>query len=261
MIAFLAAQAEGVPVMLRPILAPSVTDLITMIPLYLCAIASVAIIINRLMALRQNRILPNLFADDVLTAIRRGRKEEALSRCEQDKSLFACVLGRGLEDCLKNKLPPRTALLEGASRQLETLNRGIEALNLISRVATQLGLLGTVLGMVVSFSEIANTANPEKALVARGIATALITTVVGLLISIPTSVMESFISRKAESYLTEFDDLLSEIAHLLESRGAAEAERPVPAVQAEIETAVAALKKAAEKPSLFPGLTERKTAL
>ncbi len=192
-------------------------NLLTMVPLYLCALMSVAIVIQRLLALRRGRILPVRLSEDVIVLLRRKNQHGALDRCKTDNSLLSCILGQGLEDFLSG-VPASSAFLETGAKKLEVLNRGLKGLNLISRVSTQLGLFGTVAGMIISFQQIASQANPDKSMVAAGIATALITTALGLMIAIPTSVMESYFAQRADVYYSLFDDYLSEVIELLEPR-------------------------------------------
>lgn len=217
------AGAEIKSIIIRPFVEMTPLNILTMFPLYICAILAVAIVINRIWALRAWKIFPSAEANRLMEMLRGGKTELAMQDCKGSRSLLSCVLGRGLEDLLKAGVPAEKALLENGARELASLSRGLDALNLITRVATQLGLFGTVVGMIFSFEQIAAQATPDKAMVAAGIATALITTALGLMIAIPTSVMESYLSRRGEAFFRQFEDFLGEAMNILTNKPAAHA--------------------------------------
>ncbi len=81
-------------------------------------------------------------------------------------------------------------------RNFEKVTRDLAYLRLISVISPLLGLLGTVLGMVQVFEAIATTTSPDPALLAAGISTALLTTIMGLTVAVPTLMFYYFLILK-----------------------------------------------------------------
>ncbi|MCA9040675.1 MAG: MotA/TolQ/ExbB proton channel family protein, partial [Planctomycetaceae bacterium] len=78
------------------------------------------------------------------------------------------------------------------------------------------GLLGTVMGMIQAFNQIANMGTLGKAEeLAVGIGVALLTTAAGLLIAIPSLIMYMFLSGKVDSVVMEMDEAAQNVVHLI----------------------------------------------
>lgn len=85
------------------------------------------------------------------------------------------------------------------------LERYLPVLAFVTSSATLLGLLGTVNGMIIAFEGIAEKGLGEPTIVAAGISQALITTVAGLCISVPTLAVYSYFSARAEGKMVSFE--------------------------------------------------------
>jgi Biopolymer transport proteins len=88
-------------------------------------------------------------------------------------------------------------------RNFESVMKGLCYLRLIAVISPLLGLLGTILGMVTVFRTIAGNASPDTMLLAAGIWEALITTVMGLCIAIPTLMAYYFLSLRFKGFHIE----------------------------------------------------------
>ncbi len=83
---------------------------------------------------------------------------------------------------------------EAILRETPSLDRGLTVIKLISAVAPLLGLLGTVTGMIATFQAITLFGTGDPKLMAGGISQALVTTVIGLVVAIPTLLLHSFVA-------------------------------------------------------------------
>ena len=88
-------------------------------------------------------------------------------------------------------------------RNFESVMKSLCYLRLIAVVSPLLGLLGTILGMVTVFKTIAGTAAPDAAILAAGIWEALITTIMGLTVAIPTLMFYYFLMLKFKGFHIE----------------------------------------------------------
>lgn len=88
-------------------------------------------------------------------------------------------------------------------RNFEQVNRGVTLLRLIAVISPLLGLLGTMLGMVQVFKVVAEAAAPDSAMLASGIWEALLTTILGLSVAVPTLVFYYLLSLKMKGFHIE----------------------------------------------------------
>jgi biopolymer transport protein ExbB len=92
-------------------------------------------------------------------------------------------------------------LAEAIMHETPKINFGLLPLKVISVVAPLLGLLGTVVGMIVTFQAITLFGTGDPKLMAGGISQALVTTVLGLVVAIPTVLLHTFVSGRAKGIL------------------------------------------------------------
>lgn len=157
-------------------------------PLALCSFVAVAITIERLLALRNSRVMPNHMVQAFLT--------HDLEQLEGDSR---SVAGRILA-FQKERNADAEALNAFARLEVSRMERGIFLLEVVIGVAPLLGLLGTVTGLTQVFSGFsAETGLPEPAAFIRGIALALNTTILGLAIAIPALVAHAYLLRRVEA--------------------------------------------------------------
>ena len=155
-------------------------------PLGLCSFLSVFIIVERLIALRTDNVIPKELVDSFLE----GQIPEAL-----DES----VAGRILRFYARND-PDPDQLKAFARLEISRMERGMFILEIVVSAAPLIGLLGTVTGLVKVFANISyETGMPDPASFVEGIALALTTTMLGLSIAIPSLVGNSFLTRRVDT--------------------------------------------------------------
>jgi biopolymer transport protein ExbB len=156
------------------------------VPLALCSVLALAIILERSWLVFRTPRPRKEAVDDLLAAARAGRWAELGDALPH----LPGPLADGFRLLSDNRDMPRLLRDEIASLWLEDLRRRLSAnlrlLQLLSALAPLLGLTGTVLGMIVSFHDIAHSDRPvNPALVADGLWQAMLTTAFGLFIAIP----------------------------------------------------------------------------
>ncbi len=174
--------------------------------------------IERLVVLRRRRVIPKAFVDRFLMHLRAGRmdKAEALAICQQNQSPMAEVFIHGVRKWGRPSVEVEQAVLDGGERQVTQLKKGLRVLNGVSTLSPLIGLLGTVVGMIKSFNDIATAgAMGQTQTLANGIALALLTTAVGLIIAIPAMAAYLFIAGRIDSTVMEMDRLGQELVHLI----------------------------------------------
>ena len=170
---------------------------------------SVALIIEHLLTIRRSVIMPEHVMVMLDETIQQGQLQDAVEVCMEpmNDSLVSRVVLAGLERYAGSEFgyaEYKPAVQEAGEDQTSRLYRKIEAISVIGSITPMLGLTGTVLGMIISFNTIASsggTAKPDE--LADGIGQALITTLLGLIVAIPTMIMHSFFRNRIDSLVSE----------------------------------------------------------
>ena len=161
-------------------------------PFGLCSILMVFITIERLIALRRNRIIPS----EILESLENGQFAQA--------SNPDSVMGRIINFFQENK-PSSGSLKAYARYEVSRLERGFFILEIITGAAPLIGLLGTVTGLVSVFANFSIGTSPDSEVFVQGIALALTTTLIGLTIAIPSLVANSYLNRKVEALAAKIE--------------------------------------------------------
>jgi biopolymer transport protein ExbB len=172
-------------------------------PIGLCAVASLTLFLERWFALRSARVLPDGWRQAVLRALSEGSEPEDLSRC---------AAGRMVTVQQKGGDQVRERVQEIGQRLVGEMERGISWLATIAALAPLLGLTGTVLGMIEVFQRMTVQAGADSQVLAGGIWMALVTTVLGMLVAMPTLVLHRLLLGRVQARITQLevfgDDLL-----------------------------------------------------
>lgn len=145
----------------------------------------VALIVEHLLSLRHNALIPPGLADSIHHHLTLRHFEEARQQCQFHPSFLAYVLAAGLRETDLDYSAVEKSLEDAAVEQSARLYRKIEYLSVIGTISPMLGLLGTVWGMILAFMEFEQKANPQVSELAPGIYKALVTTLQGLCVAIP----------------------------------------------------------------------------
>jgi len=204
-----------------------------LIPISLASVVMVLCVIERLMALRQNRVAPKRFIHCVLTQLEEGAvdKAGALDLCEENSSVIARVFEAGLRRWGRPAVEVEQAVLDEGERAASDLRKYVRVINGVSQICPLFGLLGTVWGMRQSFNSIAALgAMGKPELLAGGIGEALMSTAAGLAVAIPAMVAYLHLTGRIDTLVGQIDRSGQELVNLisaeaLEERGTAKPRR------------------------------------
>ncbi|RLS57594.1 MAG: MotA/TolQ/ExbB proton channel family protein [Planctomycetota bacterium] len=186
--------------------------------------------VERMVVLRRGRVIPKPFVQRFIRLIEDGEMEqdEALEICQENDSPIANIFAHAVRKWGKPSVEVEQAVIDGGERQVAQLRSHLRVLNGVHTITPMIGLLGTVWGMLESFNQIAFAGAMGKTdQLASGIALALVTTAVGLLIAIPALVAYLFLSGKVESLVMQMDDLAQRVVQAISAEGLmARASRP-----------------------------------
>jgi len=177
----------------------------TMIALLICSILAVAIIIEKIFVLKESNVLNPLLIDRMKNVHRASDINAAFKLSEDYPCPFSSIVQSILTNKEKTKsINEKETEFEG-KLQRDALERGLSVLEVIAAIAPLLGLLGTVLGLVNVFHVMANVGVGRIAAFSNGISKALITTVAGLIIAIPSLIAYRYFSKKVSSLILRME--------------------------------------------------------
>jgi len=168
------------------------------------SIVAVALIIERFMILRQERIVPGDLLDRVLAAYQeQGVSDEMLERLAQDSPLGQ-VLASGLRNYQSSREVMKDAIEETGRAVTHELERFLTTLGTIATISPLMGLFGTVVGMIEIFgSQTPSGSNPIE--LAHGISVALYNTGFGLVIAIPAMIFFRHFRGRVDGFVVEME--------------------------------------------------------
>jgi len=198
-----------------------------MLPIALCSVVALAYTVERALRLRRGPLGLSELGGELVEVVRAGGAERGLELCAAKPSPLARVMHTALASWNAPVLEREKAVEDAGSREVRRLSAGLRPLVVVAALAPLLGLLGTVWGMILAFSTIAQQSGlgrPE--LLADGIRQALVTTAAGLAIAIPTHAAYFWLKGRIERFTRAAEDLYLQLGETL--RGLAEANRAHP---------------------------------
>lgn len=191
-----------------------------MIPLVLLLCLAIYIFIERCIALSQAKKEDPNFMNRIKDYIHSGNIESAIKLCKQTNTPAARMVEKGISRIGHPMNDVQVAIENLGNIEVARLEKGLPLLAAVSGGAPMIGFLGTVLGMVRAFYDMASAGNNvDITLLSSGIYTAMVTTVAGLIVGILAYFAYNYlVSRvnsvvnKMESRTMEFLDLLNEPA-------------------------------------------------
>ena len=190
-----------------------------MVPIILCSISALAIILGKLFYFSSIQTDIHKFKNDAFDLIRSNQVKEAVRLCDANPSPVAKIMKAGILKLGADRETIREAMENISLFEIPKLEKRLTALSTIANVTPLLGLLGTVAGMAVCFHTIQFRATsmtpvtPED--LAGGIWEALLTTVAGLIVAIPTFVTHNYLVSRVNAIVLEMERAATELLNFL----------------------------------------------
>jgi biopolymer transport protein ExbB len=178
---------------------------IVMVPILLCSILAVAITLERLWTLREQRVVPGELTDKVWQWVENRALSDKQILALQQHSPLGSVLAAGLASRHRERAVMIQAIEDAGRHVVHDLERFLNTLGTIAAISPLLGLLGTVTGMIRTFKAITVAGIGNPAAMAGGIAEALITTAAGLLVAIPALVAYRYLRGRVDALVIRME--------------------------------------------------------
>ncbi len=188
-------------------------------PIFLCSFFSLAIILERLFFYFSIKASTLVVLSQVLELVRKNKITEAIDTCEKTPFYATNILKAGLTHYEEAKDVIKEAMENASLYEIPKLEKGLNFLSTIAHVSPLLGLLGTVVGLVKCFYVIeqktASVGMVNPADLAGGIWIALLTTVAGLCVAIPTYIMYNYFVHRVNLATLESERAATELLEVL----------------------------------------------
>jgi biopolymer transport protein ExbB len=178
---------------------------IMMIPIIVCSLVGLAVFLERLVVLRRSRIVVPEIAEAVETLGAATDYSVARAICERRPGPFANIVRVGLDHANADWQIARDVLQEMGRQEAKRLYRHLNILETIAAVGPLLGLLGTVTGMIRTFSDVARVGIGDPQQLSSGLSEAMITTAAGLMVGIPALVAHNWLSGRVDGIVFDLE--------------------------------------------------------
>ena len=174
---------------------------------------ALALVLYLLVTQRREALTPRTLMSDVFVKLQSGDHGEARRLCERRPCAFATLTLAALDAARGvpqgQRVDVSQAVETAGAHVAEQLQGAVDWLADLAAIAPLVGLLGTVLGMFQAFGGIANdvAANAKPVVLAAGVSQAIITTVFGLVISIPCLGFHAFLRRRTAKRIAGLETL------------------------------------------------------
>jgi len=183
-----------------------------MVPIGLCSLLGVAVIIERLIALRRGAVIPGRFLPGLKDAFGPGARDRAAGRqyCQARNCPIARVVEAGIRKMHRPEEAVEKAIEDAGANEVSKLRRNLGMLQGVAAVAPMLGLLGTVWGMIEAF-QVASDPNVDVTnrgpMLGKGIYEALVTTFAGLTVAIPALISYYYFRGKIDKLVHDMNEV------------------------------------------------------
>ena len=198
------------------------TNFLHVMPIFIAGAIALAIAVERMVALYSKYPVRNLdaFFARISDLVMADRIQEAVTVCDQMPGKpsaqvvkLALMRAHQPEELIENGLGI------SVNKAAQAIQKRTQFLATIANVATLLGLLGTIAGLIASFEAVGTAdASQKSTLLANGISTAMNATMLGLAVAIPCMVMFSFLMNRTNRLIAEVDQSAMQAMDILKQK-------------------------------------------
>ena len=187
-----------------------------MIPLFILSIITIYLFGMKWWAIRKaTKIDPN-FMKDIRDFVHNGKVKSAVALCQQTDTPVARLVEKGIERMGRPLQDIQTAVENMGNVEVARLEKGLPMLATIAGGAPMIGFLGTVMGMVQAFFNMAQAgSNIDITLLSGGIYTAMVTTVAGLIVGIMAYFGYNLLTNQVSDVVTKMQNTTVEFVDML----------------------------------------------
>jgi biopolymer transport protein ExbB len=180
-----------------------------------CSVFMVAYALERFWAFSKIGSLDSALGERIKQCVRQGQIKEAVALCGKNQSFMTHALEVALNAAHFPREEMESIFALYRMKLQGLLNKHLSVFGTLAFIGPLLGLLGTVLGVIRAFRDLALSGSGGPSIVAAGIAEALIATAIGIALAVTAALLYNYFTAKVRSIVTQFDLLSQEIAILV----------------------------------------------
>ena len=184
----------------------------------ICLILGLALCIERIIYLNMATTNTKRLVQEIENGLNNGGVDAAKEICRNTAGPVASIFHQGLDRSEGSYEEVAKAIEDYGSVEMSKLESGLSWISLFIALAPMLGFMGTVIGMISAFDDIAEANTINASIVAGGIKIALITTVSGLIVAIILQVFYNYILSKIDSIVLDMEEASMDLVDLLYKR-------------------------------------------
>ena len=173
---------------------------------FICLILGLALSIERILYLSLSSVNTKKLLKDIEEALEENDVEKAKDKCRNTRGPIASIFYQGLMRVDDGVEMVEKTVTSYGSVQMGQLDKNVTWISLCIALAPMLGFMGTVIGMIQAFDDIAAAGDMSPTIVASGMKVALLTTVFGLIAAIILQIFFNFIASKIESIVNDMEN-------------------------------------------------------
>jgi biopolymer transport protein ExbB len=174
-------------------------------PIVACSILALGIIVERFWSLQAKRVMPANLVDQIWQLHQQGKLTSNHIAGLRDGSPLGRILAAGLVNAKQERQVMKESVEEVGRHVAHELDRFLNTLGTIASISPLLGLLGTVIGIMQIFGTIGDAGVADPELMAGGISVALITTVSGLIVAIPSLFFHRYFRGRVDDFVISME--------------------------------------------------------
>ena len=190
---------------------------IIMIVLGILSVFTIYILIERIFSLKNANKESEDFLEEIHTLVKEKKYNEAIIACKEENSNISRMIEKGIKRIDKSFNEIHSAMENQGKIEVNKLEHNLTNLATISGAAPMIGFLGTVIGMILAFHDMASAGgNIDVEMLSKGIYTAMITTVAGLTVGIISYISYNFLLSKIDKIIFSMENASSEFLDNIE---------------------------------------------
>jgi len=184
-------------------------------PLLICAILSLTVMLERFISINRAAANTDELTERVRELLSNGQMAEALQLCQNTPGPIPALLANGIRTRNMDSDSIERSMEELALRETPMLYKRLGVLDTIITIAPLLGLLGTITGMMSTFSVISSNGQNNPNAITGGIGEALIATACGLAVAIITLIGYNYLTEKVKEIIAEMEIRATQLLNIL----------------------------------------------
>jgi len=189
-----------------------------MFAILLVGVVLAGLVIERAIYLYKTAGGADLFMAGIAQFMKQGQFDKAVKFADSKKKL---PLAKAVKVILTNRGKPTKYVQKQVDEvflaESPKITKTIPMINSLSNISTQIGLMGTIFGLMMAFDAVASAAPAERStLLAKGIAVAMSTTLFGLVVAVPGVLAQGILSAQSDKVLEDLDEKSAKLINLIE---------------------------------------------